>query len=74
MFPAVIKHIIAEYAAEYVLLQRVNLDKINWPWSSRNPAAIHLLEKNPDKIYWTWLSMNPAIFELNTQDILKIDF
>jgi hypothetical protein len=34
---------------------------------SRNPAAIHLLEKNPDKIEWDWLCINPAIFEPDQQ-------
>jgi hypothetical protein len=56
MFPTVIKHIIADYSAEYVLLPWVDLDKINWYPLSKNPAAIHLLEKNPDKIDWERLS------------------
>ena len=48
-----------------------NLDKIDWWWLSRNPAAIHLLEKNPDKISWLWLSENPAIFTYNYKKIAE---
>ena len=32
---------------------------------SRNPSAIHILEKNLDKIKWANLSQNPAIFVLD---------
>ena len=28
----------------------INIDKIDWEYLSRNPGAIHLLERNPDKI------------------------
>ena len=41
------------------LLDWVLLDKINWQQLSKNPNAIHLLEKNMDKINWWKLSTNP---------------
>src|SRR5271163_1835073 len=42
----------------------VDKDEINWENLSRNPAAIHLLEKNMKKINWNWLSRNPAALHL----------
>ena len=39
---------------------------------SKNPAAIHLLEKNPDKIHWNTLSMNPEAIHLLEQNPDKI--
>ena len=64
MFPNVINYIIAEYSAEYVLLDWIPENKIDWDWLSVNSAAIHLLEKHKDKIDWISLSQNPAIFKL----------
>ena len=49
-----------------------NLDKINWPCLSCNPAVIHLLEKNRDKIDWSRLSKNPAAIHLLEQNPDKI--
>ena len=48
------------------------MDKINWIGLSRNPNAIHLLEKNMDKIDWYKLSENPNIFEIDKKQ-LKLD-
>ena len=39
-----------------------NLDKLNrecWRGLSKNPYAIHILEKNLDKVSWAELSLNP---------------
>ena len=39
-----------------------NLDKLNrecWKGLSKNPYAIHILEKNLDKVFWVELSSNP---------------
>ena len=36
--------------------------KINWQSLSKNPNAIHLLEKNIEFIDWENLSSNPNIF------------
>ena len=39
-----------------------NLDKLDrecWRGLSKNPYAIHILEKNLDKVFWAELSMNP---------------
>ena len=59
-----INHIISTYAAEYTLLDWIPLDKLDWEWLSRNPAAIHLLEKHLDKIEWNYLSINPAAIQI----------
>ena len=55
----------------YKLLDWIPLDKLNWDYLSRNPAAIHLLEQNPDKIVWSCLSANPAIFTYNYKYIAE---
>ena len=34
---------------------------------SKNPNAIHLLEKNRNTILISWLSINPSIFEYDYQ-------
>jgi hypothetical protein len=41
---------------------------------SRNPNAIHLLEKNIDKIDWSELSLNPNAIHLLEKNIDKIDW
>ena len=40
---------------EYVLLDWIDIDKLNWRWVSSNPNAIHLLEKNQYKINCDYL-------------------
>jgi hypothetical protein len=44
------------------LREWVPIDKVDWALLSRNPNAIHILEKNLDKVDWYWLSLNPNIF------------
>ena len=34
------------------------MNKINWSYLSRNPNAIHILEKNMDKINWFEFPLN----------------
>jgi len=46
------------------LLDWVPLEKLDWCGLSRNPGAIHLLEKNPEKISWKHLSSNPNAIHL----------
>ena len=48
------------------------MDKIDWTSLSRNPNAIHLLEKNIDKINWFYLSLNPNAIHLLEQNVDKI--
>ena len=52
MLPIVIVDIISQYSAGLKLLDWVDLDKLDWECLSRNPNAIHLLEKNLDKVDW----------------------
>jgi hypothetical protein len=42
------------------VLQYQHYAHIYWYYLSKNPAAIHILEKNPDKIDWGMLSANPS--------------
>ena len=44
-----------------------NLDKINWYFLPKNPAALHIIEKNQDKMNYPILSENPAIFVLDRE-------
>ena len=45
----------------------------NFYWISKNPNAIHLLEKYPDKINWMYLSANPNAIHILKANINKID-
>jgi hypothetical protein len=56
-------------------LLKMNLNKINWEFLSKNPKAINLLKENPDKINWYALSTNPGMIEMfddiNFKDLNK---
>ena len=57
--PLDVLNIIASYLVKpkMKLLDWISLDKINWSWLSKNPNAIHLLEKNMNNINWYNLSL-----------------
>jgi hypothetical protein len=55
---------IFKYANEYVLLEWIDTNKINWNFLSSNPNAIYLLEQNQNKINWNDLSQNPNAIHL----------
>jgi len=59
---------------EYVLLDWIDIDKLNWSELSKNPNAIHLLEKNQDKIDWINLSCNPNAIHLLEKNQDKINW
>ena len=48
----------------YKIKDWLDIDKIDWMYLSKNPNAIHLLEKNPKRIDWIWLSKNPNAIHL----------
>jgi hypothetical protein len=52
--------------------------KVDWVSLSRNPNAIHILEKNLDKVDWMSLSRNPNAIhnqkKRNYKSILKRNF
>ena len=50
------------------------MNKICWYTLSRNPNAIHFLEKNADKINWNGLSLNPNAIHLLEKNNDKIDW
>ncbi len=49
-------------------------DKIDWDFLSKNPNAVHLLEKYPNKINWDFLSKNPNAIHLLKKNIDKIEW
>ena len=59
---------------EYVLLDWIDIDKLDWRELSKNPNAIHLLEKNQDKIDWINLSLNPNAIHLLEKNMDKINW
>ena len=56
------------------LLDWIPEDKLNWDYLSKNPKALHMLEKHPDKIFWCWLSQNPNAIPLLKTHPDKIDW
>jgi len=76
VLPLDVLKIVASYLVKpkMKLLDWISLDKINWEFLSKNPNAIHLLEKNMDKIDWDLLLMNPNAIHLLEQNIDKIDW
>ena len=56
------------------LLDWIPEDKLNWFYLSKNPNALHLLEKNLKKIDWDWLSQNPNAIQMLTANPDKIDW
>ena len=72
--PLDVLKIVASYLVKpkMKLLDWILLNKINRDTLSKNPNAIHLLEKNIDKINWWYLSENPNAIHLLEQNIDKI--
>src|SRR5437588_230151 len=63
---------ILQYANEYILLEWIDINKLNWNCLSLNPNAIHLLEKNQEKINWVWLSLNPNAIDLLEKNLVDV--
>ena len=51
-----------------------NFDKLVFCTLSRNPNAIHLLEKNMNKIEWNWLCLNPNAIHIIEQNLDHISW
>jgi len=47
---------------------------ICWYWISRNPNAIHIIEKNLDKIDWIILSSNPNAISILEKNLDKVNW
>ena len=58
----------------YKLLEWISEDKIYWCELSKNPSAIHLLEKNQNNIDWSWLSSKPKAIHLLEKNQNKINW
>ena len=60
----------------YKLRDWIPIEKLKWQELSRNPNAIHLLEKNLDKLhnYWSGLSLNPNAIHILEKNIHHIDW
>jgi hypothetical protein len=54
--------------------KKVDKNRVNTQTLSRNPAAIHLLQKNPDLIDWIHLSSNPMAIRLLEANQDKINW
>jgi phenylpyruvate tautomerase PptA (4-oxalocrotonate tautomerase family) len=48
------------------------MEKVNWRLLSKNPAAIHILEKNLDKVDWAIGGKNSNIFKSN-ECVIKLE-
>ena len=61
---------------DWILKNNPNWLKCKWNWKelSKNPNAIHLLEKNLDKINWYNLSFNPNAIHLLEKNPDKINW
>ena len=63
------------YDVKYIKLRDwIPLDKLNWSMLSRNPNAIHILEKNLDKVDWETLSRNPNAIPILEKNLDKVDY
>ena len=75
LIPDAILLIISQYASEYVLLDWIKLDKLDWKKLSANPKAIDLLLKNRCKIKWVNFVKNPhpRAVDLIEENICYVD-
>lgn len=60
--PPVLRAIVLEYAAEWVLDEwvRVNLPNLRWDILAKNPRAGDLMARYPDRAMWSLASSNPS--------------
>ena len=54
------------------LREWIPFDKLDWVNLSKNPNAIHILEKNFDKLDWVNLSKNPNAIHILEQNLDKV--
>ena len=66
--------IILDYVPYPILLEWIDINKLQWDSLSYNPNAVHILEKKPEKINWKFLSKNPNAIHILEQNIDKIHF
>ena len=50
------------------------MNEVNWHTLSKNPNAIHILEKNLDKVDWHALSMNPNTIHILEKNLDKVNW
>jgi hypothetical protein len=65
---------ILKYSNEYVLLDWIDINKLDWIYLSNNLNAIDLLKQNQNKINWDKLSKNPNAIELLKKNQNKINW
>ena len=74
MIPSDVINIIVEYAWDYTDFKDfIDIKKVNWLNLSRNPNAIHILEKNLYKADLEWLSDNPSAIHILEKNLYKAD-
>jgi hypothetical protein len=63
------------YNPKFLKLRKwIQIDKVHWDALSKNPNAIHILEKNLDKVDWEWLSSNPNAIHILEKNLDKVDW
>ena len=69
-------NIIEEYCSEYVLLDGIDMDELNWDALSCNNNAVDFLLKNQDKIVWNdfLLNANDKAVDLILKNTDKINW
>src|SRR5579871_1353948 len=67
-------NIIIDYSSEYILLNWIDINKLDFRYLSMNPNAIDLLEKHSGKIDWDLLSRNPNAIHLLEKHPEKINW
>ena len=50
----------------------IQIEKLDWWMLSRNPNAIHIIEKNLDKVNWHRLSRNPNAIHILENNLDKV--
>ena len=70
----ILKHYWSFLPKKKVLLEWIDIEKLNWKMLSVNVNAIDLLEANKDKINWKYLSRNPNAICLLLDNKDKIDW
>src|SRR5579871_1121809 len=67
-------NIIIDYSNVPILLNWIDVNKLDIDNLSRNPNAMGILEKHPEKIDWDQLSANPNAIHLLEKHPEKIDW
>ena len=63
------------YNPKFLKLRKwIQIDKVYWYELSKNPNAMHILEKNLNKVNWYMLSRNPNAIHILEKNLDKVDW